>query len=218
MNISGDSDVSTSGSLVYAYCFGPDDRIRQQTVNGVIFQPFGVPSLSQQPVTVGEVTFTNSGPSITPILTDWNTPQFTDLSSAYQGLLSYAIQGYLDTSTLILGGLVEDQPYEVQLWYNQSDTLIGKLTETFELNGASSMLVESNVSGVNGGIGQYITAAFTVAPGSTAVEIVITPGAELTLTTVNAVQVRAVPEPGSMALAAAGALVVAALARRRAGR
>lgn len=54
-NITGDSDVVNTGALVYAYNFTFVDSLTTGPVNGVVFQPFGVP-FDSQTVTVGSVT------------------------------------------------------------------------------------------------------------------------------------------------------------------
>lgn len=56
--ISGDSDVSTTGSLIYAYNVGPN-TVSPSTVNGVTFAAFAYP-VSGTTVSVGDVTFTES--------------------------------------------------------------------------------------------------------------------------------------------------------------
>ena len=46
--ISGDTDVSTTGTLVHAYAFG-NLLVPGATVNGVTFARFAVPNLSSAP-------------------------------------------------------------------------------------------------------------------------------------------------------------------------
>ncbi len=58
-NIIGDSDVSTLGSLLYAYNAG-EDGVASTTVNGVLFSPYVFPHYPAQTTTTGSVTFTES--------------------------------------------------------------------------------------------------------------------------------------------------------------
>jgi hypothetical protein len=121
-NISGDSDVSTNGTLLYAYNFGTAS-VASTTVNGVTFAPFVVLDFGTT-TTVGNVTITESpdflyayntaGTSIAP---------FANLSSAYKALLNEAASaGVPATITLQLGGLTPGQSYEFQWWANNSST------------------------------------------------------------------------------------------------
>jgi hypothetical protein len=83
--ISGDSDVSTSGSLVYAYTIG-GPGVEGTTVNGVLFGAivFPAPSGSTQTVTVGSVTFTESPGFLWGVNTlGTGTAPYGSLSGAY---------------------------------------------------------------------------------------------------------------------------------------
>ncbi|MBU6277367.1 MAG: hypothetical protein KGQ61_12085, partial [Planctomycetes bacterium] len=58
--VSGDSDVSTTGSLVYAFTFGGTSAPPSTTVNGVTFSPFTIPGGIVTSATVGSVTISES--------------------------------------------------------------------------------------------------------------------------------------------------------------
>ncbi len=116
-DIVDDSDVSTAGTLSYAYVFG-GSSVASQTVNGVTFSPFAIPGQEFGPLTVGNVTL-----SATEF--NWNVtssfePPFANLSSDYQGLLGENAFSHGSALTLTLAGLTAGQTYEVQLWINNS--------------------------------------------------------------------------------------------------
>jgi hypothetical protein len=57
--ISGDSDVDTVGTLVYAFNFGSGTTATTQAINGVMFQPFAIDNNAlSSTATVGNVTLT----------------------------------------------------------------------------------------------------------------------------------------------------------------
>ena len=104
MDISGDSDVTTAGSLVTALNFGATG-VPSVTVNGVLFGAFPVPN--------GGVIFSSNtafGSSSTP---------FSSLSSDYQTLLKsgFAASGEFQ---LNLQGLTVGQTYLFEWWSNDA--------------------------------------------------------------------------------------------------
>lgn len=60
-SITGDSDVIVTGALIYAYSFTAPGSPATGPVNGVAFQPFGIP-FDSQTVTVGNVTISEPDP------------------------------------------------------------------------------------------------------------------------------------------------------------
>ncbi len=120
-NISGDSDVSTLGSLLYAYNAG-GSGVTATTVNGVTFSPYVFPYNGSTTTTTGNVTFAES-PDIllfSDNLGSISAP-FSNLSSNYQSLLSSGgSAGAVNTITASLGGLTAGRDYLFQWWTNDS--------------------------------------------------------------------------------------------------
>jgi hypothetical protein len=172
-SISGDTDVNTTGSLVYAYQFSTS-RTQPTTVNSVQFQPFNVP-LQSTTATVGDVTLTavnDNGFDAVFYSTDSDTSAstpFADLSANYQSLLgSSVISVAFDTDpgqpmSILLGGLTPGKDYLVQLWSSSTSWWIPTETEAL---GNANVTLNSNTSGVSGGVGQYSIGAFTAATSS----------------------------------------------------
>jgi hypothetical protein len=206
-NVSGDSDVSTNGTLLYAYNFGTAS-VASTTVNGVTFAPFVVVDFGTT-TTVGDVTISESpdflyaynvaGSSIAP---------FANLSSAYKALLNEAASaGVPATITLQLGGLTPGQSYEFQWWANNSSTADNWFVTNASAGNAVSVSANtlgSNTGqgpGVDGGTGQFAIGTFTA--DTTSYSIALN-GEDSYLPIINALQVRAVPEPSTYCMALAG--------------
>jgi len=125
--IAGDSDVDNTGTLVYAYNFGPNagpSQVQTVTVSGVNFQAFGAPIVESyvQSITIGDVILSEDIGELNGFDTSANSGSFASLSSPYKGLLGTAIAAsYYATMTLTLGGLDAGNSYRVQLWVNDSN-------------------------------------------------------------------------------------------------
>lgn len=212
-NISGDSDVDTTGTLVYAYNFGSSSSATAQTINGVSFQPFVVLNDLSNSSTTGHVTITeNPGYLASDLNVGSVTTPFSNLSAGYQSLLSsevYASQ--FATIRVDLGGLTPGTDYRLQLWTNDAAMtpyIPGfpryLFENTFSSGSVNSVTLDSNTSNVVGGLGQYVIGTFT-ASGVTASFTLTGSGTGLDqLPLLNALQVRAVPEPSTYAMALAG--------------
>ena len=216
--VSGDSDVSTSGTLLYAYNVGASG-VSSATVNTVTFASYVFPSDPAQTVTVGSVTFTES-PGIlwgSNSLGSASTP-FSTLSSGYKTLLGSA--GGADnpvTITATLGGLTVGNQYQLQIWTsnpsnasvsNPYGTIIGDTTFT----AGNSVTLDPNTTNASGGLGQYVIGTFT-ASGVTRTFTMNSSGSNAP--SLSAFQVRditPIPGPGGAAVVA---LFGTALARRR---
>jgi hypothetical protein len=212
LDISGDSDVSTEGTLVGAFNFaGP-----ATTINGVEFLEFAVGLASN---TVGNYNFSVASGTIGSSATGATSSPFTDLSSEYQALLGSAAQRGDATMTLTLSGLTIGQRYSFQAWVNDSrypgasgftypvDITAGN---TVTLNPNTTPL-DMNGMGVEGGVGQYAIGRFTADATTQQVEFF---GGEVGV--VNGFQLREVPEPSTMLtiLMPLGLSVVASRRRR----
>lgn len=114
-NIAGDSDVSTSGTLVAAYNIG-DPSVLATTINGVTFAAFpianGINSTANGSLKVEGFSGTNPMTS-TSLLGSANTP-FSNLSSNYRAMLSTGVEENSNTIHILdvrLLGLTVGNPY-----------------------------------------------------------------------------------------------------------
>ncbi|MFM9025053.1 MAG: PEP-CTERM sorting domain-containing protein [Planctomycetaceae bacterium] len=203
--ISGDSDVITRGSLVYAYNFGPSN-VTSSTVNGVPFSAFAFPSASGfssgTSVTVGSVTFSEFPGD----LIAWNTlgsgsAPYANLSPAYRGLLdSCGASGMPSTVTLLLGGLTNGQEYAFQWW--ASNAVLLPPFVAVAADATNAVTLDSNLTNAAGGLGQFVVGTFTADGVSQSIDFNAAGGGFGPM--INAFQIRAVPEPSTYAMALAG--------------
>ena len=156
-NIAGNTDVSTSGSLVYAYAW--DSSAGAASVNGV---PFTITN-STAGSGDGNVTFSWSG--IETFAPHTGNP-FSALSTSYQSILGAIVDNYSSSSPVTLKNLTSGQSYTVQVWVNQSYYGSG-YTDTLSTTGGNSVTLQFQTGGGStGGVGQYAIGTFT-ASGST---------------------------------------------------
>ena len=145
VTMSSDTDVSTTGTAVFAYNWNSS----LQTINGVDFTApdSGVATASFYGV------YTGFGDSITPSGT---------LSAAYKSILTAGL--YTDTArpaTVTLNNLVVDRQYEVQLWVDDSRSLGGALrSETVTSAGGNTVTLNFPANS-EGALGQYTIGTFT---------------------------------------------------------
>jgi len=205
--VSGDSDVSTTGSLVYAFTFGGASAPSSATVNGVTFLPFTIPSGAVTSATTGNVVISESpfrlfgsnsfGTASTP---------FSGLSNGYQAMLGSG--AYADSSltiTVTLNGLTNGQQYQLQWWTNNSSNILSIFGDSFSNTTATainSVTLDANTTNTIGGIGQYAIGTFTATGTTQAFQLSEVSGGINPL--INALQVRAVPEPSTYGMALAG--------------
>jgi hypothetical protein len=224
MNISGDTDVDTTGTLVRAFSLNGAGTM----VNTVSFEAFTAPSQFLDPATttatVGNFTLSGDYFYGSDNITSANAP-FTTLSSVYQSLLGSAAITIAD-ATLVMGGLTVGQSYEFEVWANDS-------AETFEggyglsvSSGDSAVFLQSGydagvdptqcyytgVCHYDGQLGQFAIGTFVADADTQTVDF--SPGE---VGVINGFQLRQlatqVPEPGTLPLA--GLAGLAMLARRR---
>jgi hypothetical protein len=201
--VSSDSDVDTTGSLVYAYTFGGTNPPSSTTVNGVTFSPFTIPSGVVSTVTVGDVTLSESPGNLfgSNLFGSASTP-FVSLSSNYQSLLGTGAYANIPaTITVSLNGLTSGQNYLVQWWTSDSARLSpifgGSFSSTTATAG-NSVTLDANTTDTVGGLGQFATGTFIASGTSQSFALVETSGGFNPL--INALQVRAavaVPEPST---------------------
>ena len=205
-NITADSDVSTLGTLLYAYNIG-ETGVASSTVNGVLFSSYVFPPfLTANTTTTGSVTFTESPDFLRPFDNlGTGSGSFGDLSEDYKTLLSSG--GSAESALTItgtFGGLTLGNDYLIQWWSNDSALTWGGLafaeTQASQAGNPSSVTLESNPSNSSGGLGQYAIGNFTAT--SSFLDFNLNGSGGLPL--INAFQIRdvtsaAVPEPGQVA-------------------
>jgi hypothetical protein len=186
--ITGDSDISTVGSLLYAYNVG-QSTVAAATVNGVTFSAYPFPvGASTQTVTVGSVTMTESPDFLVGYFVGTSANPYAALSSAYKGLLDEGGgAGFADAVTMTFGGLSPGQSYIFQWWASNARNTPVVISATATATATNSVTLDTNLTDTDGGLGQFVTGTFT-ADGTTQ-EIVLT-GVGVANPVINAFQVR----------------------------
>jgi hypothetical protein len=210
-NITGDSDVSTLGSLVAAYNFGAPTEgsipaVGATTINGVLFLPFVV---TDNPTTVGNFSVAESPGELLSSTTMFGAASapFTNLSSSYQALLQSGVYSILTAQiSLTMTNLTVGETYQFQWWVNTSgdDTTPG----TVSAESGNTVVLTANTTNTIGGLGQYAIGTF-VADDST--QVVRYNGFTSAFgPVINGFQLRNItpttaPEPGTLGLCFVGA-------------
>lgn len=153
--ISGDSDVSTVGTLLSAHNIAGSTVV----INGVTFPATGFGNIS------AHFTLTSAG-ALHGVDDPYGStePPFTDLSTDYKNLLDSG--GFTHTPpnppppmTLLIKNLTIGERYEFQWWVNDSrDT--GDFDRTTTATSGSSVSLEHNFANAVGGIGQFALGTF----------------------------------------------------------
>lgn len=228
-NISGDTDVVTDGTLLYAYNFGAAG-VASTTVNGVTFTAGAFPGSITNTTTIGNIGFSED--AFQGYLVSYNTlgtgsGAFNTLSAAYKTLLSTGggASAY-STLSMTLNGLNAGYSYKIQWWLNnssqQQNTGDGFAFQSTNATAGNNVILDGNVGDTNGNLGQFVTGTFVASSTSAVIEFTgngvgPSPNSFGNKPFLNAVQLRqtAVPEPGTYALGAIGMCVLACLQRRR---
>jgi hypothetical protein len=162
--ISGDTDVVTTGGLVYAYNMG-DPRVAATTVNGVTFAPFAIPNTGPSSVEVGFLKLEESQDILFgDNRFDSGSAPYSALSTQYKDLLgSGAFAGQFATITVTLGGLTNGQQYSVQWWSSDASLFLGSTrgATVTTATGVIDVALDSNTTVLDGGVGQYAVGTFT---------------------------------------------------------
>jgi Concanavalin A-like lectin/glucanases superfamily/Putative Ig domain len=161
VTISGDSDVFTDGTLLYAYDWAGNDT----TINGIAFT--GTTSANPGNVTLSGIghNYTNYSSSSTP---------FSNLSAAYQSILAGGeYNSGPDTATVTLNNLTAGHVYAVQVWV--SDPRGGGTAGRTETVSSSNVVTLAyNVPPQTGGVGQYVIGVFTATSASQSFSLTVT--------------------------------------------
>jgi hypothetical protein len=195
--ISADTDVSTTGTLLSAHNIGGPTV----TINGVTFPAtaFGLISPFFELPTSGELAgFDNAVGS--------TQPPFSLLSTSYQDLLdsggaTFDPNGAPAPINLLIKNLTVGQVYEFQWWVNDSRSAGAGRTTT--ATSGSSVTLNHNLLGIDGGVGQFAVGSF-LADATT--QAVVFQGAGTGMdngaSQISGFQLRLVPEPAALALLA----------------
>lgn len=210
-NISGDSDVSTAGTLFQAANVG-DGTTPSPTINGVTFPAFVMgsgPSFTLGDFTLACPSWINGYSGY-----GYGSGPFSGLSSAYQGLLGYGNYGNAAAvvMTLTITNLTIGNSYQFQWWVNDSRQVWAG--QTVDATAGNSVTLDANTTEAAGGIGQHVLGTF-VADGTS--QTIDFQGNAGNATLQNAYQLRditPVPEPASATLLMLGAAALAARRRR----
>jgi hypothetical protein len=207
-DISADTDVSTTGTLIRAFHFGTSTATNA-TVNGVLFEAFNV--------SVGAIGNFSTTSDLAGNTSSASAP-FSGLSPDYREVLGAAAFHSSSTSfTLTMSGLTVGQSYLFQTWVNDS---VGSFRTGFSVtvSAGDSAGLDRNTTNAEGGLGQYVIGTFVA---DTATQTIAYSNDEIG-GLVNAFQLRqldtatsVVPEPASAVLWTLMGLTGSALMTRR---
>ena len=230
--IAGDSDVDTTGSLVYAYNFGETGAVAAVTINGVAFQPFGVTTSANSNIAFNSDMnlYENNGVLAADLNTGSGASPFSTLTTNYRSLLaSQVYASYLTDIQVVLDGLTPGSKYRLQWWSNDSAPTSFASQAYFDSviasGSATSVTLDTNTTGLAGGLGQYAIGTFTATDSKASFLLTGTGGSGFMLPLMNALQVRIESSPvpeidpamgGSALSLVAGVLAMIEQRRRRA--
>lgn len=200
-NISGDTNVSTDGTLVAAFNMNGS----AVTVNGVNFASWMFTSNTTS-TSMGNFTFTETSHILIASGLGAGSPPFSNLSSNYQTLLSTALTtDENNTLTLTITGLTLGHQYEFEFFLNGSNSA-GTDNLRTTASAPNPVSLDDNTTNAVGGTGQFVIGTFN---GGDTTEVISFTGTDSTQApTVNAFQLRdisVVPEPSTLALLGVGA-------------
>ncbi len=173
--IAGDVDVSTSGTLAYAYCWSGIST----TVNGVSFT--GTTSTSSGGANVALSGFGNNNTSFTG-------SGSASFSTAYQNMLTGADWNGSASATITFNNLTVGHAYFAQFWVGDWRSYNTSRNETIK-GSASDNITPTLTYQVGGsGSGTYVIGSFTAT--ATSQTFTLTPGGSSPSVQINALQLR----------------------------
>jgi len=155
VTISGDADVFTNGTLLYAYDWASTNNI----VNGIAFT--GTSSAN-----AGNVSISGIGNNYQGFKS--SSAPFANLSAAYRSILvggEYATTTNV-TATVTLNNLTVGHVYAVQIWVSDPRASGGEAGRTEAATGENQVTLAYNVPPSPGGVGQYSIGVFTATSDS----------------------------------------------------
>ena len=220
-NITGNTDVKTNGTLFQAVDFGTTSAT---TVNGVTFSGFSVGSGTSS-ITVGNINLVGTGTQVAGrqlrqgAFSSGSAP-FSTLSGSYQNLVGPGIYSQNGTPagtaakiTVTITGLSVGQQYDVQYWVNDPRGVQDTVQRQVQIG---SQLLSLNTSGTTGGTGQWVLGTFIADGSSQSFDVTgVSSGTVGPVAYANAMQVRVVPEPSTIIMAASGSLAILGLIKAR---
>jgi len=191
--ITGDSEVSTNGGLLYAY----DDSNISASVNGVPFAAGNSPSSLGGNVTISGYFWYNTTAFGSMTGTPWD-----NLSANYQSVLRGGVYASSNvTMTVTLNNLTVGHPYQLQIWVCDNRIGASNRTETVTSSGGNTVTLDYNNTSANGGVGQYAIGTFTADATTQAFTLTGAQPAAGNSAQLNAIQVRDQSAPNGAILA-----------------
>ena len=196
---SGDTDVSTEGTSVYAYSLNGANGTK--ALNGVDFTEGAEGANGVFDNLTSSVNANQSATVFASTVAPW-----ASLSTAYKAVLQGGIYHGTDDTKYTLNGLTEETEYLVQAWVTDPRSSSYSLLRTASfyggiVNTSTAKVIDYSVGDAGGSLGQYIIGTFTTDALATSISFLVEGGATASEgMQLNAVQVRAVPEPSSFAL------------------
>lgn len=220
----GSQVLTTTGSVVAAVRFGSSGAVGASsvTVNGVTFLT-GTLGAATVTGSTGNLSYVASANGNTPIAQTQGVSGTIVTNIDYRNLVGNGMQVQGQPINFTISGLTSGIQYVIQYWANQSTTTgvdgsntssVGRSVRLTGPTTSGTANIDINVGDVTGNTGQFVTGTFT-ADGSTQGFTATGLGGTNTRTYVSAVQVRVVPEPGTMAMAALGVVGIGAWVGRR---
>jgi len=209
-DISGESDVSLTGTLDRAYNV-TNATGGNVSINGVPFLAFNVTTATTSPVTVDGTTLSTSETFTSTLGAGSSSDPFVSLSAPYRTMLgqSVYVNGSTGTMTLTLDGLTAGYTYLFQVWANVSNNVNLRHTT---VTAGNVVDLDANTTNAIGGLGQFAIGTFTADAAS---QLVAFSGQSPPLSGFQ-LRVTAVPESSMWSLLGFGLFGVAMLRRRRA--
>ena len=180
--ITGNSDVSTTGALDYAYCWSGTST----TVNGVKFT--GTASTSGAGT---DVTFSSGlGNNYTGFIGSGST-----FSAAYQNLLTGGDYNNSGIDTVNLNHLTVGDEYVAQFWVGDWRSINSSRSETIVGSSSDNVTPTLTYQVGSSGSGTYVIGLFTAS--ATTQTFTLTPGGSSPSAQINALQLRDLTPPVS---------------------